>query len=433
MVSDKIIKQVHEYIDSEKNNILSTLKKYINFRSISKEQLREGEKTEIVVCQKWLKGKLEKMNYFDKVDYYELEEGRPNVVGVKKGKGNGRSLLFNTHSDVVTVSEEQERDWTVLSPFDGGVKDGKVWGRGATDMKGGGTSMLFAAKAINALGLKLKGDLLITYVDGEESGRAEIGIWSLIDKGYVADFCIMCEPTNLNIFNKSKGEIYFHIKIKGESTHICNRYKTIWPQRTKEEQIGVNAIDKMVRLINAFNELERSWGLDYHDPSLDPGSTTLTISQIRGGESFSAQAGECEMMIASMISPQTTVDNIKSQIIETIEHIAKHDYWLKDHMPTYKLPFPPKVPLRVPTDDETIKTMASSYEQIMGTPPNIQPSPFVGDVNYMFEKGIKGVNWGPGDLSMGIHGANEHVPVEHVLNAAKIYAIAAINWCGLVD
>lgn len=433
MNNEKIINQMNEYIDSEKENILSTLKTYINYRSINTEQLSEGEETEMVECQKWLQGELEKMNYFDKVDYYELEAGRPNVAGVRKGEGKGRSLMFNTHSDVVTVSEEQKKEWTVLSPFDGGVEDGMVWGRGATDMKSGGTSMLYAAKAVNSLGLKLKGDLLLTYVDGEESGRAEIGIWSLLDRGYAADFGIMCEPTNLRIYNKSKGEIYFDIKIKGVSTHICNRYKTIWPQRTKEEQIGVNAIDKMVKLINAFNELERSWGLDYYDPNLDPGATTLTISQIKGGESFSSQAGECRMMIASMISPQTTVDNIKKQIIDTIEYVAKHDHWLKDHMPEYRLPFPPKVPLNVPEDDATIQTMAVSYEQVMGVSPEIKPSPFVGDCNYMFEKGIKGIYWGPGDLSMGIHGTNEHVPVDQVINAAKMYAAAIVNWCGISE
>jgi len=429
--TSKTISSLNEYIETQKENILSTLKTYINYRSINTEQLRPGEKTEIVQCQQWLRDELEGMHYFDTVDYYELEEGRPNVAAVKKGRLKGRSLLFNTHSDVVTVSDEQARDWSVLSPFDGGIKDGKVWGRGATDMKSGGAAMLFAARAIQKLGIELKGDLFLTYVDGEESGRADIGIWSLLDKGYTADFAIMCEPTNLSIYNKSKGEIYFHIKIKGESTHICNRYKTIWPQKTKEEQIGVNAIDKMVKLINAFNELERSWGLDYHDPALDPGATTLTVSQIMGGESFSSQAGECEMMIASMISPQTTVEDIKCQIIDTIEYIVKHDHWLKKHIPEYKLPFPPKVPLNIPGDDEAIRAMAASFEQALGVKASIKPSPFVGDVNYIFEKGIKAVNWGPGDLSMGIHGTNEYVPVDQVLDAAKMYAAAIINWCGI--
>jgi acetylornithine deacetylase len=433
MSKEKVIEEVAAYIDSEKEQLLSTLKQYINYRSINKEQLLEGEKTEIAECQGWLADEMQKTGYFDKVDLYELEEGRPNVVGVKEGSDGGRSLLFNTHSDVVTVSEEQMRDWTQLSPFDGGVKDGKVWGRGATDMKAGGTAELFVAKALKSLGVRLKGDLLITYVDGEESGRAEIGIWSLLDRGYTADFAIMCEPTNLNIYNKSKGEIYYHIKTRGVSTHICNRYKTVWPQTKKEDQIGINAIDKMVRLINAFSELERSWGLDYHDPSLDPGATTLTISQIKGGESFSTQAGECEMMIACMISPQTTVEDIKKQIIDTIDYVATHDYWLKDHRPEYKLPFPPKVPLNIGADEDSIKTLVSSFEQIMGSKAVVSPSPFVGDVNYLFEKGIKGVNWGPGDLSMGIHGANEYVPVDQVVAAAKLYAVTAINWCGIAE
>ncbi|MBD3308062.1 ArgE/DapE family deacylase [candidate division KSB3 bacterium] len=434
MNKGKLIEQICDYIDAEKDNLLSTLKTYINFRSINAEQLLEGEKTEIVECQKWLAAELEKMNYFDKVDYYQLEEGRPNVVGLKQGSGKGRSLLFNGHSDVVTVSEEQQRDWTILSPFDGGVQDGKVWGRGATDMKGGNTAILYAAKALQELGITLNGDLLLTYVDGEESGRAEIGIWSLMERGYTADLGIMAEPTNLhNIYNKSKGEIYFDITIKGASTHICNRYKTIWPQPRKEDQIGVNAIDKMVKLINAFNELERSWGLDYYDPSLDPGSTTLTVSMIRGGESFSAQAGECAITIASMFAPQLSVEDIRSQIVDTIDYVAKHDHWLKHHPPEYAVPFPPKVPLNVPEDDDTIITLVQSYTDVMGTAPYVKPSPFVGDVNYMFEKGIKGVNWGPGDLSMGIHGANEYVPVEQVVTAAKLYAAAAINWCGLVD
>jgi len=427
-----IISDINSYVDYQKENILSTLKRYIGFKSINVEQLEEGEKSEIVECQEWIASELESMNYFDSVDYYEVEKGRPNVVALKKGKGGGKSLLFNAHSDVVTVSKEQWENWSVLSPFDGGVKDGKVWGRGATDMKGGGTAMLFAAKAIKELGIELKGDLLLSYVDGEESGRAEIGIWSIPNRGYNADFAIMCEPTNLfNVYNKSKGEIYFDIKIKGQSTHICNRYKTIWPQKRREDQIGVNAIDKAVKLINAFAELERSWGIEYNEPSLDPGCTTLTVSMINGGESFSAQAGECTFTIASMFAPYLSVDEIKDQIVSTIEYISKTDYWLKNNMPEYSNPFPPKIPLNVPESDQGIQTIVRAFEDIFNKKPNICPSPFVGDVNYLFEKGVKGVNWGPGDLSMGIHGADEHVPVQQVLDAIKLYAATIIKWCGL--
>ena len=426
-----IIKGIHQYIDSQKDNLLQTLKEYINFRSLNVEMLEEGQVSEIEECQKWIAGQLEEIGYFDKVDYYEIKKGRPNVVGIRNGTGGGKSLFYNGHSDVVIVSEEQEKAWTELSPFDGGVKDGKVWGRGALDMKGGGTAMLYAAKALKELNIKLRGDFLLTYVDGEESGEAEFGIWSLIDKGYTADIGIMCEPTGLqNIYNKSKGEIYFEIKITGQSTHICNRYKTIWPQKRKEDQVGVNAIDNMVRLINAFSELERSWGLDYYHPSLDPGTTTLAVSMIRGGESFSAQADECEITIAILFSPELTVEDIKKQIVATIDYISDHDYWLKNHRPEYKAQFLPKVPLNVSDDDESIKTMISSYEQIIGTYPKLGFMPAVGDANYMFEKGIKCVNWGPGN-GKGGHGTNEYIEIDDVINAAKVYAAMAINWCGL--
>ncbi len=433
MDKNKMAKAVDRYIEDHQKDILTTLKKYISFRSINTEQLLEGEGTEIVECQKWISSKLEKIGYFDKIDYYEKEKGRPNVVGVKKGNGDGRSLMFNTHSDVVTVSEEQKEQWTTLAPFDGGVEDGKVWGRGTSDMKAGGTAMIYAARALADLHIKLKGDLLLSFVDGEESGRADIGIFTLLDKGYSADFSIMGEPTNLeHIYHKTKGEIYLDIKMQGDSTHICNRYKTIWPQKTKEDQVGVNAIDKMVKLINAFNELERSWGLDYYDPSMDPGSTTVTVSMIKGGESFSAQAGECEMTIASMFAPQLSVADIKKQLMDTIDYISDHDHWLKNHRPEVKLPFPPKEPLNVDKNDEAVKSLSASYQQVLERPPKVGPGFFVGDANYLFEKGQKCVYFGPGNANFGIHGTNEYVPVEQVINAAKVYAVMAINWCGTV-
>ena len=428
LMNEKLIGEINAYIDSEKDNLLGMLKRYINFKSINTEQLLEGEKTEMVECQKWIAGEMEKTGFYDTVDYYELEKGRPNVAAVKKGTGGGPSLMFNAHTDVVTVSEVQKREWTELSPFDGSVKDGKVWGRGATDMKSGGTAMFYGAKAIQALGLKLKGDLMLTYVDGEESGRAEIGIWSLLDKGYKADFAVMCEPTSLRVFNKSKGEIYYDIKVVGSSTHICNRYLTLWPQA--DGQVGVNAIEKMVKIINAFSELERSWGLDFRDKDLGPGNTTLAISLIRGGESFSAQAGECELSIASMFDPNLTVQFMKDQIEGTIKFVAEHDYWMKDHMPTYSIPFPPKVPLNVPENDPGVQAVKSSVEQISGEKACITPSPFVGDANYMFEKGGKSIYWGPGLISLA-HGTNEYVEVDEFIQAAKMYAATIVNYCGI--
>jgi len=422
------LEKIDSIIDAQRASMLATLKRYINFKSINLEQLLEGESSELKACQEWVAGELRKTNCFDKVDLYELQKDAPNVAAVKKGSSRGRSLMLNAHSDVVRVSEEQRKTWTGLSPFDGGVKDGKVWGRGASDMKGGATAMLYAAKAVSELDVELKGDLLLSYCIGEESGRAKEGIWSLSDRGYVADCAIMAEPTGLAIYNKTRGEIYFDIDVEGKSTHICNRYLTIWPQRDAGAQVGVNAIDKMLKILDALRELERSWGLTYYDEDFGPGTTTIAVSMLRAGESFSAQAGEGRISIASMFDPKATVEEIKGQIVRLIESVADQDNWLKEHRPKYTIPFPPKVPINIPESDPFIQAVRQSYEQIMKREAVLKPGPFVGDANYLYEKGTKSIFFGPGDVSC-CHGTNEYLEVEEMLQAAKIYAAMILNWC----
>ena len=196
MDKDKVLNKIYDYIDDHRDDMLKILKEYINFRSVNTEQVLGGETTEMVACQQWVSQELEKTDYFSKVDYNEKAKGRPNVVGVRKGNGNGRSLHFNAHTDVVTVSQEQAAQWSMLSPFDGGVKDGKAWGRGASDMKAVGTAMLHAAKTLAAHDVQLKADLLLSFVNGEESGRADISVFILLDRGYTSDFSIMAKPTN---------------------------------------------------------------------------------------------------------------------------------------------------------------------------------------------------------------------------------------------
>jgi len=428
MNNQAMLEKINRYIDSQRENILKTLKRYINFKTINLEMLLEGEKSEIKECQEWLHGEIKGLNFFDKLDIYEIQKNNPNIAAVKKGSGKGKSLLFNSHTDVVRVSEEQKKAWTGLSPFDGGVKDGKVWGRGSSDMKGGGTASLYAVKAIRELAIDLKGDLLLTFCGSEESGRAAEGIWSLLDRGYSADCAIFAEPTHLDIFYKTRGELYFDIDIEGKSTHICNRNLTVWPQRSAAEQVGVNAIDKMLKILEAFRELERSWGLRYYDPDIGPGTTTLAVAMVRAGESFSTQAGEAHISIASMIDSNASVEEIKGQIIQAIEFVADQDHWLREHRPKYKIPFPPKVAINIPTNDPFIQALKLSYRQVMGKEPTLKPGPFVGDANYFYEKGVKSIYYGPGDVGC-CHGTNEYIEVSEVLEAAKIYAAMIINWC----
>ena len=116
----------------------------------------------------------------------------------------------------------------------------------------------------------------------------------------------------------------------------------------------------------------------------------------------------------------------------TIDYVSNHDHWLKNRSPKVNVPFPGKEPLNVSEKDTGVAVLANAYEQVLGKPPKMGPGFFVGDANYLFEKGQKCIFFVPENPDCGVHGTNEYVPVEHVIGATKIYAAMAMNWCELV-
>ena len=127
------------------------------------------------------------------VDLFAVEPGRENAVGVLKGTGGGRSLIFNGHVDVVPPGDPA--NWKSGSPFSGRVDSERIWGRGSTDMKGGVLAQAFAAKAIRLAGFALKGDLILEAVVGEEVMDHECGTTATIKRGYTADAAVVSEPS----------------------------------------------------------------------------------------------------------------------------------------------------------------------------------------------------------------------------------------------
>jgi acetylornithine deacetylase len=132
----------------------------------------------------------------------EIAPGRVNAVGVLKGSGGGRSLLLNAHMDTVGVEDMS------IDPFGGELREGRVYGRGAQDMKGSLAAMIAAAKAIVDAGIRLRGDLLITGVADEE--HSSIGTEALV-KEFKADSAIVTEPTDMHICRAHRGFIWFEV------------------------------------------------------------------------------------------------------------------------------------------------------------------------------------------------------------------------------
>ncbi len=424
-------KEVFHLIERQEKEIVDFLGEYIRHKSTN-PVLAGTSLNEENECQQWLKDKLEEFGFFEKVDIWEVEKGRPNVAAVWKGTGGGKSLLLNGHSDVVPVTKEHLENWTGPGPWSGEVYDEKVWGRGASDMKGGNTAFIMAAKLIHDAGIKLKGDLILTTVIGEESGEHEIGCDTVLQRGYKAPFAIITEPTNLRIYPVLKGEIYFRIKVKGKATHICNRNKCgTQPLLYGEEPAGISAIDKMWKIQEAILNLEKQWTTYCQHPLIAPGGQFINVNTIRGGESLSSIPDSCEITGSLLFNPgQSSVEIIK-EINSVVDSVTQGDYWLRKNPPEIEIPFRGllKESVEVPLDHEGCQTLMDSYREAMNAEPEICSSPFVSDANFWFPQGQTVVMFGPGDLNMGVHGANEYVPVSQVIDACKVLAAMMINWC----
>jgi acetylornithine deacetylase len=154
-------------------------------------------------------------------------DGRINVVGRWQGsRPDSRSLILNGHLDVVSTGNPAL--WT-RPPFEGVVHDGRLYGRGACDMKSGVTAAVYAIAALKQLGRTPGGDVLVQTVSGEESGG--IGTLTTIVKGYTADAAIILEPTRLRMCPIQSGALTFRLKVEGRSIHACMK------------RLGVSAIE----------------------------------------------------------------------------------------------------------------------------------------------------------------------------------------------
>ena len=192
------LQRVLDLIDARSDEIVAFASMLIQQRSINPdlEPNAEAERP----AQTWLRDQFEGSGAFDEIDFWEAATNRPNLVGVRNGAGGGRSLIWSAHTDVVPVTPEQAEQWEGAGPFSGEVRDGKLWGRGASDMKGAIAAYTMATLCLHEAGIKLKGDLRLAQSVGEEAGRRDIGCNTVLERGHRADLAIFPEPSNFAIY-----------------------------------------------------------------------------------------------------------------------------------------------------------------------------------------------------------------------------------------
>ncbi|MGH3021956.1 MAG: M20/M25/M40 family metallo-hydrolase, partial [Gaiellaceae bacterium] len=174
--------------------------------------------------------------------------GRPLTVGTIRGAGGGQSLVVNGHIDVVDAGERSR--WT-SPPFEADVRDGRIYGRGAVDMKGGVGAALFAIEALHACGVRLAGDVVFETVPDEET--CAMGTIAAIERGYRGDAGLVPEPTGFDLWIATRGLLHGTLSVEGRSAH-AEMNQPSW-----QDGGGVNAIQKTMPLLGALDELSARW------------------------------------------------------------------------------------------------------------------------------------------------------------------------------
>ena len=417
-------------IDEQRADLLRFLQEYVAQKSVNPGRGTPDDPGEEETCQRWLVERLQNFGMYDEIDIWEEVPHRPNVAAVLKGKRGQAGLMFNGHTDTVEVTTAQREKW-IGDPWSGEVRNGNLYGRGATDMKGGNAAFLWAARVIRELGIELSSDLILTCSIAEETAEADIGPMSVIRRGYRAPIVVNAEPTHLAVCPATMGWFFFRIATEGKGLHPASRYAAIYPSKEPLPLPGIDAIEKMRKVMDALTRLEQDWSLYQRHPFMPAGGMNMCTVSIQGGNYRASIPEKCEVVYAAVYNPGLRSAEVVRQIQEAIEGVVRSDSWLREHPPVCEVPVIHQIlePVNLPLDHDAVRKLASAYHDALGSEPRYASLPGPCDANIMSEAGITTVILGPGGLEMNAHGANEYVPVQQVIDACKVYASMMLDCC----
>ena len=420
--------RIKKQIEKSKEEYLALLKKMISFDSKILDAGKFGQEAGI---QEYLAAHFTDMGA--KVDVFEPDNGRicqyagfnaghvyedrKNVVAVFKGSGGGRSLLMNGHCDIVPAENEEE--WSV-PPFQAEVREGRLIGRGAADMKGGSAAAICAIQLLKDLGVQLKGDIIFESVIDEEGGGN--GTIACCDRGYKADGALIMEPTSLAVMPCNRGAFLAEFTVKGKPIHAAMKGH------------GENAIEKAIKLIDALHGLESKWLMTKkHDLLANP---TINIGMITGGTGASVAAAECNVKFDVEFLPseldcdyrsiKVNPEDVKKEVEQWIAAACKGDEWLSRN-PVEIHWYQETLCFETDTESDFVKCVCSSVEQVLDRAA-VDGLACGCDGAQLANIGkMPVVILGPGEFSQ-LHTTDESISVEKYLQAIEIYAHLILKW-----
>lgn len=380
-------------------------------------------------CADWLGARLARFDYDVEMvpaegrPEHTAEHPRVNVIARLRGAPARPLLHFNGHFDVVPVGD----GWTV-DPFAGTVRDGKIYGRGATDQKAGIAASIFAVEAIRRAGVRLRGAVEQSGTVDEESGGFA-GMAYLAERGFVSrdrtDFVVITEPLNVDrVCLGHRGVYWFEVATLGRIAHGSMPF------------LGVSAISKMTDFLALVErELKPALSLRVTGMPVEPPEArcaSINVNSISGGQpggglQTPCVADRCEAILDRRFLIEEPIEEVREEIRDILESLAQDDpdfrYRMKDLMTV--------LPIQTDPACKLVTTMASAVRDVLGSEPPLIASPGTYDQKHVMRLGLvdQCIAYGPGMLDLS-HQPDEHCRVDHLVQGSKAMALAAMRLLG---
>lgn len=284
-------------------------------------------------------------------------------------------------------------------------------------MKGGNVSLLLAMEAIINCGIKLKGDVIFESVIEEETGG--VGTLATLMRGYKADAAIIPEPTNMKLFIKQQGSMWFRVTVEGLSAHGGTRYE------------GVSAIDKAWKVYDAIMKLETKRNAAISDPLYKHISIPLPINvgKIQGGSWPSSVPDLVTLEGRIGVGPHEEMMEVKNQLTACLKEVSDQDDWLRAHPVRLEFFGGQWVPNFVDRNHPFVNALVNNFEALYNKKITIEASPWGTDGGLLGKVGgIPTLIIGPGETKVA-HYPNEFIDLDEVIKASKVFAHTILNWC----
>lgn len=331
------------------------------------------------------------------VELVESVTGRPNVVGIARGTGGGRTLLLNGHMDTVGVASMADAHRPV-------IKDGRMYGRGAYDMKSGLAACMIAVA--DAKKQNLRGDVIFTAVIDEE--YASVGTMDLA-KRFHADGAIVAEFTELQLILAHRGFVWLEVETIGKAAH------------GSRPDLGVDAIAKMGKVLVEVESLDQKLRSNPTHPLLGRGS--LHSSLIKGGQELSSYPERCILSVERRTLPGETPEFVEGELDKIIQDIQQSDATFNAVVRRGI----DRSPLETSEDTDIVKAVQEAAAMVLNHPAQTAGVQFWTDAAVLSAAGIPSVLFGPSGA--GAHAVEEWVNLESVKACAEIYLATATSFC----